>query len=120
LYVTRPQLGLNYALREYWLNDNHPPLYYFLSWSTNFLGDDFIARRYLNFAIFIAVSFGFLAVARAKLIPPATIVVYAASVVAVGDFFGTASQLRSYFLSLAIVALLSLLLTVLAPVRSWR
>ncbi len=114
LYVTRPGLYLEFALNEYWLQDNHPPLFYFLSWTTNFLGNSVELRRLINAAAFLAACGVFATIWRRRIIAPTTLTLFAFAMIAGHLFAGIAAELRSYFISLLLPGLLALLLLELA------
>lgn len=59
LYVASPRFGWAEALRQHWLTDNHPPLFYALSRTTSWLGDTVEPRRLLNL-LFLAAIIGWL------------------------------------------------------------
>lgn len=112
LYVASPQLPLLEALREHWLPDNHPPLFYALARATAVLGETAEPRRLLNIAIAAATLVGgWVTVRRVpELHIPATVLLLA--VIAQPLALAEVSELRSYFLSLCGLVLLTL--TVLA------
>ena len=53
--VTRPDRGIVASVRESWLYDNHPPLFYLLSWLTGWLGP-VEQHRLLNLGILLAAT----------------------------------------------------------------
>ena len=114
LYVTSPRLPLLEALRERWLADNHPPLFYALARATALLGDTAEPRRLMNVAIAAATFAGGWVVVRqvqSLRIPAiAMLLTVAAQPLAMFEV----SELRSYFLSLCSLALL-----VLAVLAEW-
>jgi hypothetical protein len=113
LYVTRPDIGLDFALREYWLQDNHPPLFYFLSWATNSLGDSAEPRRLINAAAFVAYFAIIVWIWRTGLATPTVLALYLLIVISAGSFAASAGDLRSYFFSLIFPGIMSLLLIAL-------
>jgi hypothetical protein len=108
--VTRPDRGLIASVRGSWLHDNHPPLFYLLSWLTGWLGP-IETHRLLNIgilAIAIAAAWAIVRKVSALHLPAAALVLMlSANMWAVME----ASELRSYFLSLCTGATLALALT---------
>ena len=117
LYVTRPGLELGFALRNYWLADNHPPLYYFMSWATNFLGDAVEPRRLLNLTGFFGACLVLAQVWRKDAIDRGILTLFVLGMLASQGFAGLAAELRSYFLSLLVPGLLAILLVALRVPR---
>ncbi len=108
LYVTSPRFSLLEALRGHWLPDNHPPLFYALARATSLLGESTEARRLLNVAIAVAALSAGWAIARRfpNLRVPATALLLTVAAQPLALF--EASELRSYFLSLCALAILTL------------
>lgn len=108
--VTRPDRGIVASVRESWLYDNHPPLFYFLSWLTGWLGP-IETHRLLNLGVLgIATGAAWTIVRKvpALHIPAAALaLMLAANMWTVME----ASELRSYFLSLCTGATLALTLS---------
>jgi hypothetical protein len=111
IYVTRPELGWYEALRDHWLADNHPPLFYMLARATLWLGTAVEARRFVNVIIAVvsmlagtAVVRGGSASLRALAAPYFLLLASQAAALTAG------AELRSYFLSFCSVALLLLML----------
>jgi hypothetical protein len=109
-FVTRPDRSLPASLRESWLVDNHPPLFYLLSWLGAHFAPTLEALRLLNLAGLGAASLGGWLLLRrsAQAWPFAApfVLVLAANVYALL----CATELRSYFLSFLVGALLALVL----------
>ena len=108
-YVARPDLPWGAALRESWLADNHPPLYYALARASAWLGA-IGPHRLVNLAFGGAAVAGCLAIVRdvPRLAPAATALALAAAANLWTMIAG--SELRSYFLSLCAGAVLALAL----------
>lgn len=111
-FVSRPGVPWLTALRESWLADNHPPLYYMLARATAWLGP-VSHHRLLNLAIGAVAVAGCAAIVRdvPRLTP-------AAGALALGLAANpwtllAGSELRSYFLSLCAGAALALALCAL-------
>jgi hypothetical protein len=115
LYVGLPRWSWGEALRQHWLVDNHPPLFYALVRAASFLGDSVEARRLLNPIVLALAAVGWAAVLRAHrdLLPVSAGVVLI--IAAQPSTLLAASELRSYFLSLAACTVL-----VLALVAEWQ
>lgn len=101
LYVASPRFGWSEALRQHWLTDNHPPLFYALSRATSWLGESVGPRRLVNL-LFLAAMLGWLVMLaqRSKEWRPALLlfgIALAGSPVAL--FYG--AELRSNFMALA-------------------
>jgi hypothetical protein len=111
-FVTRPGVPWGQALRQSWLADNHPPLFYMLSRATDWLGA-IPLHRLLNPALgLVAVAGAWVVLRDLPGMAP----------VAAGLALGLAacpwtllagSELRSYFLSLCAGTLLALCLCVI-------
>ncbi|WP_152524789.1 hypothetical protein [Novosphingobium lindaniclasticum] len=106
-FVTRPGVPWGTALRESWLADNHPPLYYILARATAWLGS-IAEHRLLNLALGAAALVGALAIVRdvPRLAPAASLL--ALELAANPWTLITGSELRSYFLSLCAGAVFAL------------
>lgn len=106
-FVSRPDLAWGTALRESWLPDNHPPLYYALARLTAFLGP-IPHHRFLNLALgALAVAGGVAIVRDVPRIAPAGVALTLA--LAANHWTIVAgTELRSYFLSLCAIAVLVL------------
>nr|WP_143840451.1 hypothetical protein [Novosphingobium panipatense] len=98
-YVTRPGLLWGRALRESWMADNHPPLYYILARATAWLGS-IAHHRLLNVALGALALAGGLAIVRdvPRLAPATAVLVLELAANPWSLIAG--SELRSYFLSL--------------------
>ncbi|WP_260927465.1 hypothetical protein [Novosphingobium sp. 9] len=109
-YVTRPDVPWWTAMRDSWLVDNHPPLYYALSRATDSLGP-ISTHRLLNLGLGVALLACATAIVRdvPRLLPAAC----AVAIGLVGNSYAvhSGSELRSYFLSLCLGILLPLCLT---------
>lgn len=106
-FVTRPGVPWGTALRESWLADNHPPLYYILARATAWLGA-IAQHRLLNVALGLAALAGATAIVREvpRLVPAASLL--ALELAANPWMLITGSELRSYFLSLCAGAVFAL------------
>ncbi|MCB2080423.1 MAG: hypothetical protein KDE55_22365 [Novosphingobium sp.] len=113
-YVTRPALGWAEAFSGHWMTDNHPPLFYALSRATGWLGDTIEARRFVNLLVLAAVAGGAYAALRSGgrhwLLALCFLIYPAMTGVGIPVF----AELRSYFMSFAVVALM-----LLAAVLIW-
>lgn len=98
-FVTRPGLSWITALRESWMADNHPPLYYILARATSWLGS-IAQHRLLNVALGALALAGAAVIVRdvPRLAPAATVTTLALAANPWALIAG--SELRSYFLSL--------------------
>lgn len=116
-YVTRTGPDWTQALRASWLADNHPPLYYALARATDWLGR-IETHRLLNLAIGVVSLLAGAAIVRdvPRLLPAST----ALLLLLAGNEWSvlSASELRSYFLSLCAGTLLALSLTALELTRT--
>ncbi|TCM19492.1 hypothetical protein EDF56_103129 [Novosphingobium sp. PhB165] len=112
-YVTRPGPGWGEALRTSWLADNHPPLYYALARATAWMGS-IQTHRLLNLAIGVACLLAGVAVVRdvPRLLPASAVLL----LLLAGNEWTvlSASELRSYFLSLGAGTVLALSLSALS------
>ncbi|MED5544608.1 MAG: hypothetical protein VYD90_05095 [Pseudomonadota bacterium] len=111
--VTLPTRSWSDALRTSWLHDNHPPFYYALMRASAWLGP--VPRhRLVHLAILAAAGLAGWALVRRD--PQLRASALAALLVLLGAraTIHTASELRSYFLSLCLGAVLALSL-----LRSW-
>lgn len=106
-YVTRPGLPWGQALRESWLADNHPPLYYILARASAWLGS-IPHHRLLNVALGALALAGGGAIVRdvPRLGPAAAVLVLELAANPWSLIAG--SELRSYFLSLCAGAVFAL------------
>jgi hypothetical protein len=106
-FVTRPGVPWTAALRESWLADNHPPLYYVLARATAWLGS-IAHHRLLNAALgLLAVAGGAVLVREVpRLAPAAAVLVLELAANPWSLIAG--SELRSYFLSLCAVVVFAL------------
>lgn len=98
-YVTRGSLPWIRAFREAWLADNHPPFFYILARATNGLGD-IANHRLLNLGVALMAITAIRIIVRdvPRLIPAST----ALGLVLCASYWTilSASELRSYFISL--------------------
>lgn len=114
-YITRPGTGLAQGW-PIWLNDNHPPLFYFLAWSMNWLGDELAQGRLVNLAFFPAAVLAIVLTARNSPASRQYLFYYALALASYTQTIAFASELRSYFLSLcAGAAVVFALATLPAP-----
>lgn len=108
-YVTRTGVGWSEAMRNSWLADNHPPLYYMLARISTGWGD-IAVHRLLNLALGVAATGLGMAMARAE--PRLRIAAACLALGLAGNPWTVlaGTELRSYFLSLCAGALLALAL----------
>ncbi|WP_237714047.1 hypothetical protein [Novosphingobium sp. Rr 2-17] len=97
-YVTRPCQGLS-SLWPVWLGDNHPPLFYFLTWATNFLGDSFVQRRTVNLAFFVIGGAAVLLLYRTRPAFRSLAIPYGIALASYLPAIDRVSELRSNFLA---------------------
>jgi hypothetical protein len=109
-YVTRPGIGWWEAFTGSWLTDNHPPLFYVLMRATTWLGD-IPHHRLFNLAIAaLTLAAGWVAVRRQADLRRTAL--FMLLVLAANPWtLLSATDLRSYFLSLCAVTLLCLSLS---------
>ncbi len=100
LYVTRPGLPWGEAW-PMWLADNHPPLFYALSWLSNGLGAGAEPRRLLNFAIALGAALALAALAARRPALRTTLFAFATGMAASTPLIDRVAELRSNFLALA-------------------
>lgn len=120
-FVTRPDRGWVEALTQSWLADNHPPFFYVLIRATGWLGS-LEAHRLVNLGVGALAAAGGWTVVRSE---PRLQAVAAPLILLLAANIWTlraATELRSYFISLCVGALLSLVLAAiwLAPERGAR
>jgi hypothetical protein len=117
LYVTQPRFGWGEALREHWLPDNHPPLYYTLVRATSWLGASLEAHRVVNLLIAATAIVGGAAMLHggqgAGRDRRSLAILYFLFLASLSAPFPLVGELRSYFLSFCSVALLVLALVLL-------
>ena len=113
-YVTRPDRGFGESLRGSWLADNHPPLYYALTWPLRQLGGTIETQRLASLGVAAAALCGAWTLLRGR--PRLWLLGAAFLLLLVGHeaALRAGSELRSYFLSYAACAVL-----VLALVTGW-
>lgn len=110
VYVTRQRVGFADAFRSYWLSDNHPPLFYAISWITGLLSDDIYLRRLQNL-VFFAVAAGFTVLAmRGSRWTSAERYLFFCAILSSLSLYSTAALLRSYLLSYLATGLLAVML----------
>lgn len=107
LYVASPRFPLAAALTAHWLPDNHPPLFYALARATAFLGEEAAPRRLLNLALLAAAAGAAWVLLRGR----GWGVGLALALAAQPASLLAASELRSYFASLAAATVLTVALT---------
>ncbi len=110
-YVTRPERGFAESLRTSWLADNHPPLYYALTWPLRQQGGTIELHRLASLGVVGAALTGAWVLLRGQ--PRLWLLGAAFLLVLVGHegALRAGSELRSYFLSYAACAVLVLALT---------
>lgn len=99
-YITRPGQPIG-ALWAGWLRDNHPPLFYFLSWATGWLGDTVPPRRLLNLGVALAAAAALWRIGRARPDLRPTLFAYAVALAAFPPMIERVAELRSNFLAYA-------------------
>jgi len=114
LYVTRPSFGWIEALREHWLVDNHPPLFYALARATAWLGETVEARRLLNLFFAGGALITGWALIRQDRTSRALAVPFVLMLAAQGAALTGSAEIRSYFLSFC-----AMVLVVLSLVHVW-
>jgi hypothetical protein len=111
-YVTHPERGFLASLTQSWLPDNHPPLFYALTWFGRQFGGSIEWLRLLNLGVLLAALSGGWALLRRLpqywLSAAAFVLVLVAHEAALRN--GT--ELRSYFISYAASAVVVLALVV--------
>lgn len=109
-FVTRPDRPLLAALRDSWLADNHPPLFYLLAWAGGWAAGQIETLRLLNLAALAAtLAAGWVLVRRRpRLWLPAALVVLVLATSS--STLAAATELRSYFLSTCAAAMVMLAL----------
>ena len=116
LYAADPALGLADGLRQRWLPDNHPPLFYALSRATAWLGDSVAERRFVNLFILGGFVAGFAVLWHSAPALRRWGASYAIALASLGPAVLTLAELRSNFLVYAGSALLlAALASVAAP-----
>lgn len=109
-YLVRPGAPLG-ALAPAWLRDNHPPLFYALAWvwarilGLAGLGGSVEALRTINLVVLALTVALFARLARSDTWFRQLVWYYAAALAATFPALDRIDQLRSYFLSLALTAL---------------
>ncbi|RZK03707.1 MAG: hypothetical protein EOO76_01665 [Novosphingobium sp.] len=103
-YVTRPGPSF-FALWPVWMRDNHPPLFYFLAWATNFLGDPFVLRRILNLGIALVGGGALFVLCRVRPALRPLAVPYVIALAGYLPMIGRVSELRSNFLAYVAAAI---------------
>jgi len=109
-YLVRPGAPLG-ALVPAWLRDNHPPLFYALAWlwarllGLVGLGGSVEALRTINLAVLAATVALFVRIAHGDAWFRRLVWYYAAALAGIFTVLDRIDQLRSYFLSLALTAL---------------
>lgn len=99
-YVTRPGVGLG-VLWPAWMRDNHPPLFYFTTWATNWLGPAMADRRLLNLGFFAAAAAALLLIGRARPDLRGLLFAYAVALAGYQPTIERVAELRSNFLAYA-------------------
>ncbi|GAA0285478.1 hypothetical protein GCM10009127_29020 [Alteraurantiacibacter aestuarii] len=114
LYAADPGLGFADALVQRWLPDNHPPLYYALSWASGWLGEAVEARRFINLGILLMAAFALFLLGQWRPEFRRVGLLYAIALVSLDPAVLQVAQLRSNFLAYASAAVLVAALTVIA------
>lgn len=99
-YVTRPGSGVG-VLSAAWMRDNHPPLFYFLAWATNWLGPSIATRRLINLAFVACAAAALFLIGRARPDLRGQLFVYAVALASSAPIIDTAAELRSNLLAFA-------------------
>lgn len=101
------------ALRDHWLTDNHPPLFYALARATAWLGDSVPPRRLVNVLITLPAMAGFILIGQRRPAWRGVLIVFAIALASspVAVFYG--AEFRSNYLAflsgaLAVAALAGL------------
>lgn len=109
-YAADPGLGFWQALQTRWLPDNHPPLFYALSWASGWLGEGVEQRRFVNLFILAGFVAGFAVLWRVAPVMAQALrrwgPVYAVALAGCSIAVLTLAELRSNFLAFAASALL--------------
>lgn len=120
LYVASPRFGWGEALRDHWLADNHPPLFYALARATAWLGDTVPPRRLVNLVLTVPAVAGFALLARHRPDWRGVIALFAIALVAAPTAVFYGAELRSNYLAFLSSALAVLALAALAGPDSPR
>ena len=113
-HVTRPDRGFWESLRGSWLADNHPPLYYALTWPLRQLGGTIEVHRLASLGVTAAALAAGWALLHGQPRLWLTGAVFLLVLAGHEGALRAGSELRSYFLSYAACAVL-----VLALVAGW-
>lgn len=123
-FVTGPRFSFVTALTQHWLPDNHPPLFYFLAWATRWIGNDIEPRRLLNVAIGLIHVGLACAWAKSGKGPQTRSLIFLLMVTAQYALMDHATEIRSYFLNICAMALLTVSLCRLfenqSPPNRWQ
>ncbi|GGZ12906.1 hypothetical protein [Novosphingobium colocasiae] len=113
LYVSAPRFGWGEALRDHWLADNHPPLFYALARASAWLGDSVPPRRLVNVLITLPAAAAFVLIGRRRPAWRGVLILFAIALASspVAVFYG--AEFRSNYLAflssaLAVAALVTL------------
>jgi hypothetical protein len=118
LYFSQPGQTFVQGWNHDWWLDNHPPLYYGLSWATNWLGPDVEARRLLNLPILLAGLFGAALFAVRNPGHRLTLMLMGISLASIRVVLDSAADLRSTFLSIVAATLTTVALSVYSTPQS--
>ncbi len=122
-YVTRP--GTTWAAAwPVWMRDNHPPLFYALTWATNWLGAEMAQRRLVNIGILAVACIALWILHRRSAVFQRLALPYLAGLASFPTAVFYAAELRSNFLAFAGVAVAVAALSSLArpyhTTTTWR
>jgi hypothetical protein len=111
-FVARPEIPLGEAVAAHWLPDNHPPLFYALARAFWWLGDTIEYKRLIN-VVFLGLALGGgIAVVRRQPALHRLSAAYLIVLASQGLGVRYVVDYRSYFLSLAAMAVLVLAIVV--------
>ncbi len=112
-YVTRPGTGFGMVWPA-WMRDNHPPLFYFAAWATNWLGPAMADRRLLNLGFFAGAVAALCLIGRARPDLRGLLFAYAVALAGYQPMIERVAELRSNFLAYAAGAVAVAALTAFA------
>jgi hypothetical protein len=115
LAVTDMDESVFRLLRDHWMADNHPPLFYALAWATQWLGSQAEPRRLVNLAFFGLAAWGLLRLARRGRDTRVLLGIYAMVLASSFPAIEKAAELRSNFLALTAATLAIAALVLRSP-----